>query len=89
LKAIEGNSLVGVKVAAFDTRIASGDIKSPVLRLMVNFGGYAAKKIADSLTKKGGSLVTAPEGFFVKESEGPLTEGELERAAKWAQRLSA
>lgn len=25
----------------------------------------------------------SPEGFFVKESEGPLKEGELERAADW------
>ena len=25
------------------------------------------------------------EGFFVVESEGPLAEGELERAAEWAK----
>jgi flavodoxin len=89
LKGLSANSLAGIRVAAFDTRIANSDIKSPILRFMVNFGGYAAKKIADSLTKAGGSLVFPPEGFFVKDSEGPLTEGELERATQWAKSLIA
>jgi len=26
-----------------------------------------------------------PEGFIVKGTEGPLEEGELERAAKWSK----
>jgi hypothetical protein len=28
------------------------------------------------------------EGFFVNGKEGPLKEGELERAASWAKELS-
>jgi flavodoxin I len=46
---------------------------------------YAAGKIADSLKKKGATLMASPEGFFVKGKEGPLKEGELERAAGWAK----
>jgi flavodoxin len=51
--------------------------------------GYAAKPIADKLKKKGGKLVLPPEGFFVQGSEGPLKEGEVERAAEWAKQLLA
>ena len=89
LKGMPPNALHGVKVAAFDTRIATSDIKSAALRIMVNFGGYAAAPIAAQLKKKGGELVAPPEGFFVQDREGPLKPGELERAAKWAAQLLA
>ena len=88
LKNLPASALEGVKVAAFDTRIATSDIKSGALRLMVNLGGYAAAPIATALKKKGGVLVVPPEGFFVQDQEGPLKPGELERAASWARQLS-
>jgi hypothetical protein len=31
--------------------------------------------------------LTPPEGFFVLGKKGPLEEGELTRAAKWAKTL--
>jgi hypothetical protein len=34
-------------------------------------------------------LVVPPEGFYVVDTEGPLLEGELDRAAVWARKLSA
>jgi hypothetical protein len=37
--------------------------------------------------KKGGTLIVLPECFIVKDSEGPLKAGELERAADWARSL--
>lgn len=85
LKSIPNHGLQGVNVAAFDTRIALSTISSAVLRSMVNFFGYAAQPIANQLQKKGGSLILPPTGFFVDASEGPLTAGELERAAAWAK----
>ena len=84
LKRISTN---GVKVAAFDTRFSTSDIESSALRLLVKTGGYAAKRIADRLKKSGGDLIMPPEGFFVKGTEGPLKEGELERAADWAKHI--
>jgi len=81
------NGLEGVRVAAFDTRIALEDINSKILHFMVPIFGYAAKPIADGLVKKGGRLILPPEGFFVKGSEGPLKEGELMRAADWAKKI--
>jgi hypothetical protein len=32
--------------------------------------------------------VAPPESFFVLDAEGPLKEGDLERANAWAQRLA-
>jgi hypothetical protein len=47
--------------------------------------GYAAGRIANNLKKKGSTLIASPEGFFVTGGQGPLKEGELERAAAWAK----
>lgn len=82
---IPGGSLKGTKVAAFDTRIALEDVKPRLLKWMVNLFGYAARPISNLLVKKGGELVLPPEGFCVADSEGPLKDGELERAAAWAR----
>jgi len=65
-----------INVAAFDTRIQTK---------LVKVFGYAAGRIARNLKKKGGNLIASPEGFFVTGGQGPLKEGELERAADWAK----
>jgi len=69
-------SLQGINVAAFDTRIPTK---------LVRVFGYAAGRIANNLKKKGGTLIASPVGFFVTGGQGPLKEGELERAAAWAK----
>ena len=89
LKRTSVNGLKGIKVAAFDTRLSLSDIESSAVRFIVKTGGYAAKLIADSLKKIGGDLIIPPEGFLVKGEEGPLKEGELERAADWAKQIMA
>ncbi len=86
LTGLPAGALKGVKVAAFDTRIAGDTIKFFLFRWLVQ-SNYADKKIAAALARAGGSLA-AKDGFYVKESEGPLAEGELERAAAWAQSLT-
>ena len=83
LKRIPKNGLNGINVAAFDTRIALSDIDSHILPVFVKIFGYAAGRIAKRLKRKGGILIASPEGFFVKGKEGPLKDGELERAASW------
>jgi flavodoxin len=87
LKGIPAHGLDGVKVAAFDTRILVEDVDSAILTFMVKLFGWAAKPIADRLKRKGGALAVPPEGFIVEGTEGPLREGELERAAAWAKRV--
>jgi flavodoxin I len=89
LKQIAENSLKGVRVAAFDTRVSITDVNSSVLTFMVNLFGYAAQPIANQLKKKGGILMLPSEGFFVKDREGPLKEGELNRAVEWGRLIAS
>jgi flavodoxin I len=79
LASVPEGAFKGMNVAAFDTRFSTK---------LVGIFGYAAGKIGDSLKKKEGNLKAPPEAFFVKGSKGPLKEGEIERAAKWAKELA-
>ena len=90
LNSIPAGGLRGVKVAAFDTRLTVKDMGSPILTFVfwLKLGNYAANVIAGALQKIGGELVLPPEGFFVKASEGPLKDGELERAGEWGRKLN-
>ena len=85
LKNLPENSLKGIKVAAFDTRIDIITINNRFLSLMVKLFGYAAEPLDVLLRKKGGKTVLPPEGFIVNGTEGPLKEGEPERVIAWAQ----
>ena len=80
------DGLKNIKVAAFDTRFSEKD-SNLALRLLMKTIGYAASKIAKVLEEKGGQLVVPPEGFIVMGKEGPLKEGELERAGNWAKSI--
>ena len=78
LKTVPASALEGINVAAFDTRLTAK---------WVRIFSYAAPRIAGRLKKKGGTLLGAPEGFFVQGTKGPLKEGEVERAADWAREI--
>jgi len=78
LDRIQADALQGINVAAFDTRLTNK---------WARIFGFAAGRIAKSLTKKGGILLGSPEAFYVEGTEGPLREGEPERAAAWAKRI--
>lgn len=81
------DALRGVRAAAFDTRFKADELDSTVTRFVVKAGGYAAARIAKRLKKAGAVLALPPEGFYVSDIEGPLKDGELERAAAWALTL--
>jgi flavodoxin len=87
LKNLQKDSLKGVKVAGFDTRMDIDEKTPGFLKIMVKIFGYAAEPIAARLRKKGGTPAGVTSGFIVKGTEGPLKEGELERAASWAKSL--
>jgi flavodoxin len=88
IASIPADGLKGGRVAAFDTRMAAEDVKSRVGRFVVTRFGYAAESLLKRLTAKGAAAAAPAEGFFVKGTEGPLAEGELERAADWARRIA-
>ncbi len=87
LKNLPAATLQGVKAVPFDTRIPIDTIRPAIFRSIVKKGGYAAPVMAKVLDAKGAHLIAEPEGFFVKKSEGPLADGELERAVEWAKAL--
>jgi flavodoxin len=89
LAGISNGQLQGIQVAAFDTRIGVKEINNLVLNVLVKLFGYAAQPIANALVKKGGTLISPPEGFFVKGTEGPLKEGERKRAGEWGRALAS
>lgn len=71
--------LSSISVACFDTRFRGGF-------WMLS----AAPAMAKQLRMMGVELMVPPESFFVKamKKEGPLLDGEMERAASWATKLS-
>jgi hypothetical protein len=68
----------GPPVAVFDTRAHKPE-------LLV---GSAAHGVARRLQRQGYRLIVEPESFFVQGTPGPLEDGELERAAEWAEALA-
>ena len=75
LEALPKRILRGILVTAFDT---SYKMSAFLTRFT------AAKKLARKLRKLGGKRIVPPETFHVKGREGPLYDGELERAREWA-----
>jgi flavodoxin len=79
LKALDPERLHGVALACFDTRFNKpGWLTGSAARVMVN-----------TLKHKGLTPAVPPQSFFVDGGEGPLQEGELQRAAAWARTLAS
>lgn len=87
LKGLKQKVLKDVKAAAFDTRIPKDQTTSGFLKFMISLFGYADKKIETLLVKAGAKLAVESNGFGVTGTEGPLVEGELERARNWAKKI--
>jgi flavodoxin len=72
LTGLKGNELQGIKAASFDTR------------MKLFFFTDAAKKISKELSRAGAVIIARSQDFYVKKAEGPLREGEKEKAIVWA-----
>lgn len=75
LAGLGAGQLKSVKAAAFDTRV----------KLFIH--GDAAGKIIHSLEGAGAQIVGPPGLFYVKGKEGPVLDGEIEKARAWAESL--
>ncbi|MGW0486025.1 flavodoxin family protein [Nonomuraea sp. NPDC003214] len=64
--------------AAFDTRVAKPRLP-----------GSAAQAVARRLRRLGIRSVAPVQSFYVTGTQGPLVEGELDRARRWGERLAA
>jgi flavodoxin len=75
--ALGHDSLKEKKATAFDTRI----------KLFIH--GDAKMKMVKTLEDLGAEIFITPEHFFVKGKEGPLFDGEVERAGGWAKEINS
>ena len=66
-------------VATFDTRVEK----------MRHLPGSAAKSAARVVHRHGYQRADASESFYVTGVDGPLVDGELERASAWGRRIAA
>jgi flavodoxin I len=87
LKTLPPGKLDGVRVAAFDTRVDVAQVGNRFLTFMVRLFGYAAAPIEKALVRAGGEVAGPAAGFIVEDKEGPLREGETDRARAWARGL--
>jgi len=69
----------GPILAAFDTRVTK-------VRWLPKAAGPSAVRLAH---KHGLREIGKPVGFLVEDLQGPLLEGELDRAAAWGRQLGA
>ncbi len=87
IQEIPDEGLAGVKVAVFDTRFAVGE-HGLGLRMLMKIIDFAAPKMERALREKGAVILAPGEGFIVTDKEGPLRDGELGRAKKWAAQFT-
>jgi flavodoxin len=72
---LDKGKLKGLRAATFDTRVRKF------------YHGDAAKKIAQALKKAGAEIIAVPQAFYVQGKEGPLLDGEIEKAVEWAKSI--
>jgi flavodoxin len=77
LAGLDRPSLTQLRFAEFDTRFDKPQIIT----------GSGARSLEKQLQRLGATMIVDPESFLVRGTEGPLAEGELERAAQWARKL--
>lgn len=67
-------------------RIATFDTKVSTVR---HLPGSAAKAAAKMARRHGFDRATDTESFYVQDTDGPLLDGELDRATAWGRQISA
>ena len=82
-----GSAPKSMQVAVFDTCIDLSTVRRAPLRWVMDAGGYAASRLAGYARRQGLALRGEPGGFLVTGTNGPLKEGTLEQATRWAKSL--
>jgi hypothetical protein len=67
------------KMATFDTKVES----------MHHLPGSAARGAAKAARRHGYESVAKAESFYVGDIDGPLLDGEIDRARSWGRQLAA
>jgi flavodoxin len=75
---IEGLSKSSIDVATFDTKVEK----------VRHLPGSAARKAAKEVRRHHLGRVVGTESFYVLDTDGPLGDGELDRARSWGSQLA-
>jgi flavodoxin len=67
------------KIATFDTKIES----------MRHLPGSAAKSAAKAARRHGYESAAKAKSFYVRDVDGPILDGEMDRAREWGRQLAA
>lgn len=86
MDSIEEHDGEGTYYAAFDTRFDYKD-QNVGLRFLMRMIGYGADKIDARLSGIGGNRLINCEGFIVEGRDGPLRDGEIQRAKQWGSSI--
>ncbi len=87
LRPLKAADYPSLKVAFFDTRMDVKKVNNKVLNFFVKFRGYALDTMEKIGKKSGFSSAHLGIGFIVEDSEGPLADGEIEKAVQWSNDL--
>lgn len=82
INSIKVEDITGKSVLLFDTRISAHDVNSKVFNVFEKRFGYATDTMTKKLTKKDADILDT-KGFFVSGNEGPMNDGEFEKAQEW------
>jgi len=66
----------GIRFTTFDTRV----------KMFLH--GDAKDHMAEKIRHLGGKPIAKPKEFYVKGKDGPLFDGEIEKAGQWARQIS-
>ncbi len=77
LQRIPPYALHGVRFSVFDVRL------TPLRRFQTS----SARKLGRAILRHGGRYASPPESFYLAGPEGPLAEGELQRALFWTYQM--
>ncbi|MGE5425845.1 MAG: flavodoxin family protein [Bacillota bacterium] len=86
-KELPAGAWKGKKVAVFSTGIPR-DGQNLFLKFIIRILGYADRSTMNMLLAQGAISAGDPVTLMVKDKQGPLLEGEIEKALAWAKALT-
>jgi flavodoxin len=87
LKMLGDYELQNLKIALFDTRMDIEQLDNKVVKFLGKKMGYALDTMEKVLKKNNNPTIIATLPVYVKDTKGPLVDGEIEKIKQWANQL--
>lgn len=83
------SALKAKSAAVFETRLKVSRHMPKILRYVLKNTGWGDAKLDAMLLRKGAKLISPLGIFYVSTQEGPLKDGETDKAELWAKQIHA